>query len=73
MKRLRTSKRPFFITQRGHATGVLLGVAEYERAEREREILRLLARGEQEIAAGVGHDLEDVLAEAGALLDGPEP
>ncbi|HEY9073937.1 MAG TPA: hypothetical protein VIN67_07360 [Desulfobaccales bacterium] len=39
-----------------------------ERSERDKEILRLLARGEQEIEAGEGHDLEAVLAEANALL-----
>jgi DNA-binding CsgD family transcriptional regulator len=40
----------------------------YEHAERERQILRLLARGEREIAAGKGHDLKIVLAEANSLL-----
>ena len=39
-----------------------------ERRERERQVLRLLVRGEQEIAAGDGHDLDDVLAEADAIL-----
>ena len=34
------------------------------------EILRLLAQGEKEIATGVGHDLEEVLAEADELLGG---
>ncbi len=40
----------------------------YERSEAERELLLLLARGEKEIAAGVGHSLDQVLAEAGSLL-----
>ena len=39
----------------------------YERSEAERELLLLLARGEKEISAGVGHSLEQVLAEAEAL------
>ncbi|MGD9893930.1 MAG: hypothetical protein AB7R89_20885 [Dehalococcoidia bacterium] len=44
-----------------------------EKGEREREILRLLLRGEQEIAAGAGHDLDEVLAEADRMLaDGEE-
>jgi hypothetical protein len=38
------------------------------RAEHERQILRLLARGEREIAAAKGHDLDEVLAEADRLL-----
>lgn len=40
----------------------------YARAEQDRELLRLLARGEKEIAAGKGHSLAAVLAEADALL-----
>jgi hypothetical protein len=40
----------------------------YERAEHERQLLRLLARGEKEIAAGQGYDLEEVLDETDALL-----
>jgi hypothetical protein len=41
---------------------------EYEHTQHELEILRLLARGEQDIETGVGFDLEAVLAEADALL-----
>jgi len=40
----------------------------YERSEHERQILRILARGEREIAAVKGHDLDEVLAEADRLL-----
>ena len=68
LKRLRKSKRPLILTQRGKAAAVLLSLNTYERGEREREILKLLARGEREIAAGKGYDLDDVLAEADALL-----
>lgn len=56
------------ITPRGRAAAIMLGIDAYERGERERQLLRLLVRGEQEIAAGVGHDLDKVLAEADALL-----
>lgn len=68
LKRVRTSKQPLVITQRGRATAVMLSMETYERAEYEKHILRLLARGEKEIAAGEGYDLESVLAEADALL-----
>ena len=68
LKRVRSSPQPLVITQRGRSAAVMLSVAAYERGERERELLRLLVRGEQEIAAGVGHDLEAVLAEADAAL-----
>ncbi len=68
LKRLRDSKEPFVITQRGRAAAVLLSVEAYERSERDRELLRLLAKGEKEIEAGEGYDLDSVLAEADALL-----
>jgi prevent-host-death family protein len=69
LKRLQNSKHPLIITQRGRAAAVMLSVEAYERSEHERQLLRLLARGEQEIAAGKGVDLKTVLAEADALLD----
>jgi prevent-host-death family protein len=68
LKRVQVSQQPLVITQRGRAAAVMLSVDTYERGERERQLLRLLVRGEQEIAAGVGHDLDEVLAEADALL-----
>ena len=70
LKRVRSSGEPVIITQRGRAAAVLLSVEEYERTENERQILLLLARGEKEIAQGVGHTLDDVLAEADRLLAG---
>jgi hypothetical protein len=46
----------------------MLSIEAYERGERERQLLHLLVRGEQEIAAGTGYDLDEVLAEADTLL-----
>lgn len=68
LKRVRASRRPVVITQRGRAAAVMLSVEAYEDREHERELLRLLARGEREIAEGKGHDLDSVLAEADGLL-----
>lgn len=68
LKRVRASKDPLIITQRGRAAAIMLSVSAYERSEQERQILELLARGEKEIAVGKGYDLEDVLAEADAQL-----
>jgi prevent-host-death family protein len=68
LRRVRNSKEPFFITQRGRAAAVMVSAEVYERAEHDRELLRLLARGEKEIAAGKGVGLDAVLAEADALL-----
>jgi prevent-host-death family protein len=62
------SGEPLFITQRGRAAAVLMSLDAFQRAESERELLRMLARGEKEIAAGVGHKLAEVLAEAEKLL-----
>ncbi len=68
LKRVRASRQPVVITQRGRAAAIMLSVEAYEDREHERELLRLLARGEREIAEGKGHDLAGVLAEADALL-----
>lgn len=68
VKRASVSGEPVFITQRGRASAVLVSTGAYERTQHELEILRLLARGEADIEAGVGYDLETVMAEAEALL-----
>ena len=68
VKRASTSGDPVFITQHGRASAVLVSTGTYERTQRELEILRLLAQGEADIEAGVGYDLDVVMAEADALL-----
>jgi prevent-host-death family protein len=68
LKQLQASQEPLVITQRGRATAVILSVRAYERAERERELMHLIARGEHEIAAGTGYELDEVMAEADGLL-----
>ena len=69
INRLKRSPDPIVITQQGQATAVLMSFESYERDERERALLRRLARGEKEIQNDYGHSLEDVLAEANALLE----
>jgi prevent-host-death family protein len=68
LRRLNRSSQPLVVTQRGRATAVLVGIKEYQRSERERAILKLLAQGEREIRAGRGTDLETVLSAADDLL-----
>jgi len=68
LRRVRGQKQPLVITQRGRAAAIMLSPEAYEKSEHERQLLLALARGEREIAAGVGHDLASVLAEADALL-----
>lgn len=70
IKRAAASNQPVFVTQRGRVSAVLVSAQAYERTQHELAILHLLARGEAEIEAGVGHDLDDVLAEARDLLSG---
>lgn len=68
LKRARDSRQPVVITQRGRAAAVLVSIETYKAAEHERELLRLLAKGDREIGAGKGHDLDAVLADADELL-----
>ena len=68
LDRVRRSSEPVVITQRGRAAAIMLSPESYERSENERQILRLLARGDREIAKGKGLDLDSVLADADELL-----
>ena len=68
LKQLRNSKEPLIITQRGRATAVMIGVDAYEKSEHEKELLRLLAKGDRETETGEGYDLDTVFAEADSLL-----
>jgi len=68
VKRVTASREPLVITQRGRATAVMVSLEAYEHSQHELELLRILARGEKEIEAGKGYELEEVLAEADSLL-----
>ena len=68
LKRVQAAQQPLVITQRGRAAAIMLSVEAYERLAHDQDLLSLLARGEREIAAGVGHGLDEVLAEADDLL-----
>ncbi|MBC8463694.1 MAG: type II toxin-antitoxin system Phd/YefM family antitoxin [Deltaproteobacteria bacterium] len=68
LKKLNNNNEPLIITQRGRAAAVLIGVEAYEKSEHEKELLRILAKGDREIELGEGYDLTTVLAEADALL-----
>lgn len=59
--------------QRGRAAVVMLSVEEYERGDTERQILRLLARGEKEISDGKACDLDDEMSEADRLFETADP
>ena len=67
MDDIQKTAEPCFITQRGRATAVLLSLEAYERSQKEKELLHLLAVGE--IAQGKEYSLESVLKDADALLE----
>jgi prevent-host-death family protein len=69
MKRLQDSGEPLIITQRGRSAAVMISIEAYKQSEHDKELLRLLAKGDREIEIGQGYNLNDVLAEADALLD----
>ncbi len=73
VKRVIASREPLVITQRGRAAAVLVSMEAYKHSQHELEILRLLARGEKEIEAGQGYELDEVLAEADTLLKETKP
>jgi len=73
IKRVTASKEPLVITQRGRAAAVMVSMEAYEHSQHELELLRLLARGEREIEAGKGYDLDVVLAEADSWLKETKP
>jgi prevent-host-death family protein len=68
LKRVKGTNEPVIITQRGRAAAVMMSTDAYEKGEHDRQLLRLLARGDKEIAAGKGYDLETVMTEADRLL-----
>lgn len=68
IKRLQSSRKPVFITQRGRASAVLVSAEDYERTQHELEILKALAQGELEIEQGDGVDIDRVFAKADEML-----
>ena len=73
VKSVSSSREPIFITQRGRAAAVMVSMEVYENLQHEMDVLHLLARGEKEIEAGIGHELDDVLKEADRFLEAAKP
>jgi prevent-host-death family protein len=73
VKGVSSSREPVFITQRGRAAAVLISMDAYADTQHELDVLRLLARGEKEIEAAIGHELDDVLKEADRFLGAAKP
>jgi len=73
VKSVSSSREPVFITQRGRAAAVMVSMEVYQNSQHEMDVLHLLARGEKEIEAGIGHELDDVLKEADRFLEAAKP
>ncbi|MFZ5993964.1 MAG: type II toxin-antitoxin system Phd/YefM family antitoxin [Thermodesulfobacteriota bacterium] len=73
VKSVSSSREPVFITQRGRAAAVMVSMEVYQNSQHEMDVLHLLARGEKEIEAGIGHKLDDVLKEADRFLKAAKP
>jgi prevent-host-death family protein len=69
VKGVSSSREPVFITQRGRATAVMVSMEVYRNSQHEMDVLHLLARGEKEIEAGIGYELDAVLKEADRFLE----
>lgn len=59
LRQVRSSNEPLIITQRGRAAAVMLSVEAYEQAEHDRQLLRVLAQGDKEVAVGSVRMKED--------------
>jgi prevent-host-death family protein len=58
---LETSEVPLVVTQNGEAKVVMQGIQQYEESQETLALLKILALGEREIAAGEVEAAEDVV------------
>ena len=72
LHKVRKSREPLVITQRGRPTAVMMSVEAYEKSERDHQLLMILAKGDKEIAAGEGYSLDSVMEEADRILKGKQ-
>jgi len=68
VERVRETRRPLVLTQRGHSTVVLLGVADYERLLDELEMMRDVHQAERQLDEGLGVPHEEAKARILATL-----
>jgi len=68
LKRTASTGNPVFVTQHGKASAVVMSAAAYEKTQNELGILKMLLQGRQDIDAGVGRSMEEVMADADKLL-----
>ncbi|OHD56931.1 MAG: prevent-host-death protein [Spirochaetes bacterium GWF1_51_8] len=62
LKQINDNHRPVFITQNGEARAVLIDPETYNKSQEVEAILKILSRGETEIAEGRFSDTEKVFS-----------
>jgi len=72
LQQVRESDEPLVITQRGRPAAVLLSIEAYEKSDRGRQLLLLLAQGDKEILTSEGYSLDSVMKEADQILNGKQ-
>jgi len=72
LQQVRESDEPLVITQRGRPAAVLLSIEAYEKSDRDRQLLLLLAQGDKEILTSEGYSLDSVMKEADQILNGKQ-
>ena len=72
LQQVRKSDEPLVITQRGRPAAVLLSIEAYEKSDRDRQLLLMLAQGDKEIATSEGYSLHSVMEEADQILNGEQ-
>lgn len=70
LSQIAEERTPLIITQNGEARAVLQDVASYEETQETLALLKILALGNQEVAAGKLRPASDVVARLRAQLPG---
>jgi prevent-host-death family protein len=68
LERVKSTRRPLVLTQRGHSAAVVVDVGEYERLLEEIELLRDVRIAERQIADGEGVPHAEAKKQVLALL-----
>jgi prevent-host-death family protein len=68
IERAQRTKQPIFVTRDGKATVVVVDAVQYQKEREERDILRAVLEGRQDVREGRVYTLEEVEAELDALL-----
>jgi prevent-host-death family protein len=72
VKQVRSSGRPLHITSRGQPAAVLVDAEDFELQQERLEIMKHIARGKRDIAAGRTYSQEEVESLLSKWLDGSE-